>query len=71
MRSRFAGGSGSGGDDLGPFLNCLKQLGFKLKKQDASNKMFVILLLRKVKDAVGDTSKIAWPPLGACLYKRR
>ena len=81
VRSRFAaaggggGGSGGGGDDFKPFVKALKQLGFKLVSQDASNRMFVTMVLRKADGKGGDdavdTGAIKWPPLRACVYKKR
>lgn len=55
-----------------PFLACLERLGFQLVRQDASNKMFVVLLLRKQRGAGGATKQpIDWPKLKACAYKKR
>ncbi len=70
VRSRFAGGGG-GAEDLAPFLACLDQLGFDLVKQDARNKMFVELRLRRRRDAGAPPSSIPWPRLKVCQYKRR
>lgn len=75
VRSRFAdaGGSGSSGkEDFRPLLSALKQLGFKLVQQDASNRMFVVWVLQKkaaVKAAAA--ASIDWPHLRACVYKKR
>jgi ribosomal RNA-processing protein 8 len=72
VRSRFAAGDGSSGEDFRPFLGCLQQLGFKLVKQDASNRMFVVFVLKKQQQAAaGPAAGIKWPPLKACVYKRR
>jgi ribosomal RNA-processing protein 8 len=74
VRSRFAagGGSGSSGEDFRPFLSCLQQLGFKLVKQDASNRMFVVFVLKKQQQAAaGAAAALKWPPLKACVYKKR
>lgn len=75
VRSRFADGAG-GKEDFGPFLACLKQLGFKLVDQDASNRMFVVMVLRKKGNAPAALSPapaaaLPWPALRACVYKKR
>jgi hypothetical protein len=75
VRSRFAGGPR--GEDFQPFLSCLQQLGFTLKKKDSSNQMFVVFLLHKQHEAAatagdGRITKLAkWPTLKACVYKKR
>lgn len=71
VRSRFAASDGS--EDFKPFLACLQRLGFKLQSQDASNKMFVVFVLQKASHPppVDEAGRIAWPPLQACMYKRR
>jgi SAM-dependent methyltransferase len=80
VRSRFPRGDGGGGEDFGPFVGALRRLGFKLIKQDATNRMFVTMLLRKRADGGeggeggggrADAGKIEWPPLRACVYKKR
>ncbi|KAF6260220.1 methyltransferase-domain-containing protein [Scenedesmus sp. NREL 46B-D3] len=72
VRSRFAAGGGGSGEDFRPFLSCLQQLGFKLVKQEASSRMFVVFVLRKQQQAAaGAAATISWPPLKACLYKKR
>jgi ribosomal RNA-processing protein 8 len=68
VRSRFAAEAGR--EDFGPFIEALRRLGFKLVKQDASNRMFVTMLLRK-KGEGGGGGGIKWPPLRACVYKKR
>lgn len=70
VRSRFVGGGGS--EDFRPFLSSLQQLGFRLIKQDSKNKMFVVLVLKKQQpvDAAA-ASRIRWPSLKACVYKKR
>ena len=76
MRSRFGG---DGGEDFAPFLGCLARLGFKLLQQDASNRMFVVWVLRKQPGGNGGgggephavSAAIAWPALKACAYKKR
>lgn len=69
VRSRFAAADG-GGEDLRPFVGALGSLGFKAVKQDASNRMFVTMLLRK-EGGGGGGEGVVWPPLRACVYKRR
>ena len=77
VRSRFSGG-GDGKEDFRPFLACLSRLGFQLTRQDASNRMFVTWVLRKKEQPGGQKlttrelqAGMKWPPLKACLYKRR
>ena len=70
VRSRFAPPEG-GAEDFGPFVAALAQLGFKLVKQDASNRMFVTMLLKKQGGGGGGGGAIDWPPLRACVYKKR
>lgn len=71
MRSRFANGS-SGKEDFRPLLAALKQLGFQLVQQDASNRMFVVWVLQKKAAAKqSSAASIKWPPLRACVYKKR
>ncbi|KAF8063845.1 ribosomal RNA-processing protein 8 [Scenedesmus sp. PABB004] len=69
VRSRFVGAGG--GEDFAPFLAALGALGFKLVKQDARNRMFVVWVLKKEKRGAAAAGPIAWPPLKACQYKRR
>ncbi len=82
MRSRFVSEGGDGGDgsgkdkeDFGPFIKCLAKLGFQLRKEDARNKMFVVWLLRKGGSVPagggGKAKQLPWPPLKACVYKKR
>jgi hypothetical protein len=71
VRSRFADGA-TGKEDFRPLLAALQALGFKLKQQDAANKMFVVWVLQKraaVKAAAA--AAITWPALRACVYKKR
>ena len=88
VRSRFAsaaeddpdgaaapedGGSGGGGV-LEAFLRGLKQLGFRVRSRDESNRMFLALVLRKAKDDDGkvrEAASIRWPELKPCTYKKR
>lgn len=74
MRSRFSNSKDE--EDFRPFSACLKQLGFEQVKVDAGNKMFVIMSFRKKAGGAeggeaGAGKKIKWPPLKACVYKRR
>ena len=72
MRSRFADASDK--EDFAPFVRCLQQLGFDHIRSDTSNKMFVTMLFKKrpgAGAAAAAAKKIKWPPLKACLYKRR
>ncbi len=70
VRSRFGGGGVEKKEDFRPFLSCLAQLGFRLTKQDASNRMFVTWILKKDSD-IGQKGGLRWPKLKACVYKRR
>jgi len=102
VRSRFVPG-GADREDFGPFLRCLRKLGFRLERQDASNRMFVVWELRleaegahgagagagvqsggrrkSVGGGVGGglggeeakrlAARLEWPPLRACVYKKR
>lgn len=69
VRSRFVP-DGKDTENFAPFLGSLQKLGFKVMKQDAGNRMFVVWIAKKVKDAV-DASGVQWPLLKACVYKRR
>lgn len=69
VRSRFAREGEK--EDFTPFLKALSCLGFKLVKQDASNRMFVTMLLRKRGEAGGRAEGVEWPQLRACVYKKR
>lgn len=77
VRSRFVPDSGpqdqgaATQQHLQPFLKCLARLGFSLQHLDTTNKMFVVMVLRKLNVAVADTAGIAWPALRACVYKKR
>ena len=80
VRSRFANARAEG-EDFRPFLRCLQQLGFKLHRQDTSDKMFVVFELRKggKQDDGGGSGggssrkapPLTWPDLKPCIYKRR
>ena len=71
VRSRFADPA-SGKEDFRPLLSALKQLGFKLVQQDASNRMFVVWVLQKKAAVKPSTAAgIEWPTLRACVYKKR
>jgi hypothetical protein len=62
----------NGKESFKPFLLCLEQLGYSLIKQDASNRMFVNWVLKLRHKRVDDQYlQMRWPPLKACLYKRR
>ena len=69
VRSRFVPQGGSA-EHFEPFLGCLQAVGLKVVKQDLSNKMFVVWVLRKVQ---GDELRreLQWPHLRACQYKKR
>jgi len=71
VRSRFS--AEGQGEDFKPFVAALGKLGFKLMEQDASNRMFVTMVLRKKGDGGGGDGSLAikWPPLRACVYKKR
>ena len=72
QQSRRSGGEGEGGEDdkdpLHVFLVTLERLGFTCVQKDRSNKMFVVLELKKngkkPKKALAFTAK-------PCIYKRR
>jgi hypothetical protein len=78
VRSRFAAGNdgGNGGgskaeQDLQPFIRCLGRLGFQVQTLDArTNTMFFVAVLRKV-NTCPDPTRIQWPELKACVYKKR
>eukprot|EP00850_Spirogloea_muscicola_P022104 SM000277S10339 [mRNA] locus=s277:25737:28080:+ [translate_table: standard] len=72
VRSRFD--LANGGASIDDFVKCLCSLGFKLESQDVSNKMFLLLYLQKcARSGEGKRSKgeLQWPPLKACMYKKR
>jgi hypothetical protein len=69
VRSRFVP-VGSDFEDFEPFLSCLRGLGFRTVKQDLTNRMFVIWVLKKTRQAPLKQA-LAWPKLGSCIYKRR
>jgi ribosomal RNA-processing protein 8 len=78
VRSRFAREGEQ--EDFRPFVEALRKLGFKLSKQDVSNRMFVTMLFRKKggggeggggEGDGGGAAGIKWPPLRACVYKKR
>lgn len=70
VRSRFESKAGkeSGKDDFEGFVNVLDQLGFKCVKTDRSNKMFVLLDLKKSGKAPKKDVEFTAKP---CIYKRR
>ena len=67
VRSRFVN---EDHEDFSPFQAGLEKLGFKLLKQDAANKMFIVFELQR-NDKVVERTDILWPSLKPCLYKRR
>ncbi|MEW5303089.1 MAG: hypothetical protein WDW38_001413 [Sanguina aurantia] len=75
VRSRFTAAGEK--EDFRPFLSCLQKLGLTLQSKDAdANKMFVVLVLRKVAAPTPPksgkpTAKLSWPKLKACMYKKR
>jgi hypothetical protein len=92
VRSRFApaaaaGAAGGGGEDFGPFLAALRQLGFRKVQQDAANRMFVVWVLQLIGGKAAGSGRsnggkqqqqqqqkapgIRWPALKACVYKKR
>lgn len=73
VRSRFADAK-TGKEDFQPLLSALEALGFRLVQQDAANRMFVVWVLQKKADSGGvkqQPEAIKWPPLRACVYKKR
>lgn len=74
VRSRFAPAEdddSSGSDDAGlkRFLRALEQSGYRVARQEKS-KMFVEVVLKKGSGG-GEAFAAKWPPLKACIYKRR
>lgn len=55
-------------DEFANFVKALKAQGYQVMKQDASNKMFVVFVAKKARQS---SSKVKWPILKPCLYKRR
>lgn len=70
VRSRFVP-AGAAKEDFSQFLECLEQLGFRVVKQDVSNKMFVVWVLQKAAPAQCSFDGLKWPALAPCIYKRR
>jgi hypothetical protein len=70
VRSRFVPPEASR-EDFAPFLEGLASLGFRVVKQDLSNRMFVIWVLRKAHAPSEHASGAVWPVLKPCSYKRR
>lgn len=68
VRSRFVPDNAKV-EDFVPFLAALKAIGLSLVREDLSNKMFVVWILRK--DGKQSESPPVWPELRACIYKRR
>jgi ribosomal RNA-processing protein 8 len=61
-------GKESGKDDLEGFVSVLDELGFKVAKTDRSNKMFVLMDLKKSGKAPKKDVEFTAKP---CIYKRR
>lgn len=70
VRSRFVPPNDAK-EDFAPFLEGMAGLGFKVLKQDLSNKMFVVWVFQNVGDDADDIDAILWPALKPCIYKRR
>lgn len=68
VRSRFEGKGDTGMVELDRFLKVLQQLGFESQKVDRSNKMFVMIDLRKSCKAPDKSLQYTAKP---CIYKRR
>ncbi|XP_031478121.1 ribosomal RNA-processing protein 8 [Nymphaea colorata] len=68
VKSRFD--PNNGGADPNIFSKCVHKLGFSTVSKDFSNKMFILLIFRKM-EANTLKSNIQWPKLKPCLYKRR
>lgn len=72
VRSRFSDDQDR--EDFQPFIKCLARLGYQVVKTDANNKMFVVMVLRKLNVPAANAMSegaMKWPPLKACVYKRR
>jgi ribosomal RNA-processing protein 8 len=68
VKSRFDGKNGAA--SIPSFLASLKSAGFEVKKKvDESDKMFFVLEAIKIKNL--EKSKVEWPKLKACEYKKR
>eukprot|EP00898_Chlorokybus_atmophyticus_P006790 jgi/Chlat1/7111/Chrsp57S06738 len=65
VRSRF-----EGDNCKEQFLKALGALNFELISEDATNKMFILFVLRKKKQAHAPACPV-WPALKPCIYKRR
>ncbi|CAN6487246.1 unnamed protein product [Victoria cruziana] len=68
VKSRFD--SKNGGADPNIFSKCVHKLGFNTVSKDFSNKMFVLIMFRKMETSTS-RKNIQWPKLKPCLYKRR
>jgi ribosomal RNA-processing protein 8 len=68
VRSRFESSGEKGKDDLQEFIDVLDQLGFECLKTSQSNKMFVLLELKKNGKKPNKNFKFSAKP---CIYKRR
>lgn len=69
VRSRFADSAGSDKEGIDALVAALTSLGFKQTSRDSSNKMFVILELKKISG--NSVAGVSWPELKPCIYKRR
>lgn len=69
VRSRFVP-ENRDTENFAPFLASLQRAGFKALKQDLGSKMFVVWVVKKVKDDI-DSITVQWPVLKPCIYKRR
>lgn len=70
VKSRFVP-DGADKEAFSPFLERLQELGFKVLKQNAGNKMFVVWVCKKMRDTVEGKKTVKWPVLKPCIYKRR
>jgi len=69
VQSRFVDASGR--SVLNEFIAAVTQLGFTLKKQDASNSHFLLLQFQGKKGRTPGPYLLQWPKLRACQYKKR
>lgn len=69
VQSRFVDASGR--SVLKEFIAAVTQLGFTLKKQDASNSHFLLLEFQGKKGRNPGPYLLQWPSLRACQYKKR
>ena len=69
VQSRFVDGSGR--SVLDDFIAAVTQLGFVLKKREASNSHFLLLEFQGRKGRAAGPYDLDWPSLRACQYKKR